>query len=436
MGHFDWEGVILMKAKFPRLVRFLEILVVFLVIALVNVHSFARFRQFPEVDNYSDHELDFVFAAILVLLAIAYQIWKNQLGAVFLQSWRHNLPLILFLLYSLASVLWTVYPSATHYKLFFLFFSTISGSYLALRYKVRGMLEVLAWVGGIFAVPSLFAVVFFPFVGVMLNRPFVGAWNGIFWHRNHAGNLFAFFNMVFLFRFLLLGREMLIRRLVHLVFYVSTALLVFGSRSATGIIVFLFLNLATVLAYAWLKFHNHLKPWHYYVSAAFFSTGLLVVAANTAFFFSLLGRSANMTGRIPLWQDLFSTTFLQKPLFGYGYGALWSLKSFRIHTQIRNNWSHQVFFADNGFFDILLNLGLIGLILFLLLYVLSGIRSFNLGVLKKSWINFFPFITFLYVFIGNLTYSFLLEVDQFVWMLLVVMVFATTPPRIDRTAQP
>lgn len=143
-----------------------------------------------------------------------------------------------------------------------------------------------------------------------------------------------------------------------------------------------------------------------------------------------------MTGRVPLWQDLFSRVYLERPILGYGYGALWSLKSFRLEMQFQNNWSHQIYFADNGFFDILLNLGLVGFLLFLAVYISLGVRGFKQAVVTKSWIDFLPLLTFLYILIGNLTYSFLLEVDQFVWMLLVLMVFVTTTNRSNKIAQP
>jgi O-antigen ligase len=150
----------------------------------------------------------------------------------------------------------------------------------------------------------------------------------------------------------------------------------------------------------------------------------------------MLGRSASMTGRIPLWEDLFNRVYLQEPLLGYGYGALWMQKSFRIAMQIHHGWAYQVYFADNGFFDILLNTGLVGLLLFLGVYLPMGIRAFQLAIHRKTWTHFLPFLTFLYILIGNLTYSFLLEVDQFVWILLVIMVFLTTDPSSRSSAQP
>ena len=422
--------------RYSLLFNTLEALVIFLAFALVNVNSFIRFRQFPEVDNYSAHEGDFMIAALLAVVLIALLLWRNQLIRMYMSAWKNNKILILFLAYALLSLFWTIYFPATLYKLFFLFFSTIAGSYIAVRYKTDGVLDVLTWVGAILSILSLLVVSYFPFIGVMQNEPFVGSWTGMFWHRNHTGNIFAFFNMIFLLRWLFDKKLTTLNKVVVAILYFLSALMVFGSRSATGIIVFLFLHFVTLLVAIWLKFQDRLKAWHYYASAALMLIGFLVFITNTEFFFGLLGRSTTMTGRIPLWQDLFQRVYLQQPVFGYGYGALWMLKGFRIEMQIHHNWPYQVYFADNGFFDILLNVGLVGLLLFLAIYVPMGVRSFRQAVASKSWLHFFPFLTFLYIFIGNLTYSFMLEVDQLVWMLLVIMVFLTTPPSNMINPQP
>ena len=425
-----------LKTQFPLLFKTLEILVVSLAVALVNLNSLVRIRQFPEVDNYSDHEGNYILAALLTtLLMIVLLRADRQLGKYF-QAWGRNKPLILFLAYATVSLLWTVYLPATLYKLIFLIFSSLAGAYLAVRYQVRGVLNALCWVGAVFAILSLLVIVNFPLIGIMQNRPFIGSWVGIFWHRNHTGNLFAFFSMLFLLRIVMDGEASRIRKLLFAVLYLLSAAMVFGSRSATGVIVYLFLHFAAFLTIFWLRVRERLKPWHYYLAGALLLAGFLIFITNTAFFFGLLGRSANMTGRIPLWQDLFSRVYMQEPVLGYGYGALWMQKSFRIAMQIQHGWPYQVYFADNGFFDILLNTGLVGLLLFLGVYLTMGVRAYRQALTLKSWMHFVPLLTFLYIFIGNLTYSFLLEVDQFVWMLLVVMAFLTSTPSRINNAQP
>jgi len=104
--------------------------------------------------------------------------------------------------------------------------------------------------------------------------------------------------------------------------------------------------------------------------------------------------------------------------------------------QLRHHWNYQVYFADNGFFDILLNTGLVGFLLFMAVYIPLGVRSLRQVIASKSWLSLLPLVTFLYISIGNLTYSFLLEVDQLVWMLLVIMVFVTTSPKSNSIPQP
>ena len=425
-----------LRSRLPLFFKVLEVSAVFFAIALVNINSLVRFRQFPEVDNYSDNEPWYLMTAALTLLLMWLLLREHHLLAEYLATWKNNVPLILFLVYALITILWTVYIPATLYKWMFLLFSSLSGGYIAVRYGRGGVVRVLTWAGAIFTILSIFVVAYFPFVGIMQNKIFFGSWTGIFWHRNHTGNIFAFFNMIFLLRFLLDEQATKLHKIVFGLFYLLSAALVFGSRSATGIFVFLFLHLVVGLTFAWLKLYARFKPWHYYLVGVILLAGFLVFITNTAFFFGLLGRTANMTGRVPIWQDLMNRVFIERPIFGYGYGALWMQKRFRIDMEIRHGWSNQVYFADNGFFDILLNTGLVGFSLFLAVYIPLGIRSFRQAIAAKSWLYFLPLLTFLYILIGNLTYSFLLEVDQFVWMLLVIMVFLTTMPSSAKIAQP
>ena len=224
----------------------------------------------------------------------------------------------------------------------------------------------------------------------MQNQVFFGSWNGLFWHRNHAGNIFAYFNMIFLLGLLADESPTRKQKVIFALFYLLSAVLVFRSHSATGVILFLFLHFVVAVIMIWLRFHERIKPWHYYASAALLLAGFLIFITNTGFFFGLLGRSANMTGRVPLWQYLFSNFYLQRPILGYGYGALWMQRSFRILMQTRHGWHFQVFFADNGFLDILLNMGLVGLLLFMAVYAPLGLRSLKAGHHPEVVDLFFP----------------------------------------------
>ncbi|HSJ89480.1 MAG TPA: hypothetical protein VK909_19875 [Anaerolineales bacterium] len=255
-----------LRSKLPLFFKVLEASTVFFAIALVNINSLVRFRQFPEVDNYSDNEGWYLVTAALTLLLMWLLLREHHLLAGYIGIWKNNLPLILFLLYTLFTLLWTVYIPATLYKWMWLLFSSLAGAYIAVRYGRRGTLTVLTWAGAICTILSILVVAYFPFVGIMQNKVFFGSWTGIFWHRNHTGNIFAFFNMIFLLRFLLDQQATKIHRIVFVLLYLLSAAMVFGSHSATGVFVFLFLHLATGLAFIWLKLHERFQPWHYYLA--------------------------------------------------------------------------------------------------------------------------------------------------------------------------
>src|SRR5215216_5032662 len=101
------------KKQFRLLFDTVEIFVIFLAFALVSLNSLIRFRQFPEVDNYSDNEGNYIFAALLVILMIVYLLWKNYLLAAYVTAWKQKKLLVAFLIYAGLSILWTVYVPAT-----------------------------------------------------------------------------------------------------------------------------------------------------------------------------------------------------------------------------------------------------------------------------------------------------------------------------------
>jgi O-antigen ligase len=398
-----------------------DVLILVCTFIFVNISAFLG-GQFPDVSLFDGEGWWWVPGSGVVVILMVVNLFVRKELKTFAHVWSRNYWLILFLFYSLASLLWTVYFSATIYELTLLFFSSFAAAYFAIRYRLSGSINLMTGIA-MFCVVASFYIVFFTRGGVMQNVPFVGSWNGLFWHRNHTGSLMAFFSTIFLLRLIMDNGLFLLGKVVCSIFYVLSVVHVFGSRSAAGILVYMLLNMVVLLFYFWLRFREKLTMKHYYAFALAVMIGFIVFLSNTDFFFGLLGRNSSLTGRIPLWKDLFSNFYLAKPIFGYGYGALWMQESFRVLMQSRHNWPYPVYFADNGFFDILLNLGLVGFVLFLAMYLKAVFRNVRLIVNNQAWRPIILILILLYVFVGNLAYSFLLEVDHFVWMWLVVVVF-------------
>lgn len=71
----------------------------------------------------------------------------------------------------------------------------------------------------------------------------------------------------------------------------------------------------------------------------------------------VLGRDLTLTGRVFIWQDMLG--FETNPLIGVGYASFWLGQRLSWFLEM-----HQVVSAHNGFLDIYVNLGMVGLLFF------------------------------------------------------------------------
>ncbi len=105
---------------------------------------------------------------------------------------------------------------------------------------------------------------------------------------------------------------------------------------------------------------------------------------NTLLAAALLGRTemdpTELTGRSSLWKVCFEYQ-KQQPMLGYGFEAFWNPT--RV-TEIsrRENWL--IPNSHNGFVDLLLSLGFIGLAIFLLVLLSSTVRGLRSFVMNPS----------------------------------------------------
>ena len=83
---------------------------------------------------------------------------------------------------------------------------------------------------------------------------------------------------------------------------------------------------------------------------------------------TMLGRRPDLTTRVPMWEDLLS--MVRNPIVGFGYESFW-LGARRQYMAEHWGISGQ---AHNGYLDMYLNLGLIGLF-FVLGWIVSGLKK-------------------------------------------------------------
>jgi O-antigen ligase len=159
---------------------------------------------------------------------------------------------------------------------------------------------------------------------------------------------------------------------------------------------------------------------------------VILILSNLDTVFGLFNREASLTGRTPLWNYLLRDVFLRSPWLGYGFGALWSSASFRIATQKVLGWPFPVAIGDNGFLDILLHTGLVGFIPFLGVLIVSFARSGRLAFDQRSILGFFPLLFMIFVIVANISFSFFLETETFLWLVMIAVLFTVTRPQSAR----
>jgi hypothetical protein len=178
----------------------------------------------------------------------------------------------------------------------------------------------------------------------------------------------------------------------------------------------------------WIRVGPRVKAAHYVVAAGVVLAGSIGILSNVGRVVGVFDRSATLSGRVDLWGFLLNDVIPRRLWWGHGFGAIWFQESFRVVAQQRVGWVAQVVFADNGFLDILLHLGIVGFSIFLGVLITASIRSVRFAMIHRTLTDSFPLLMMLYAWIGNIAFSLFAEREMFVWFLVVVVLFMTTPP--------
>lgn len=164
---------------------------------------------------------------------------------------------------------------------------------------------------------------------------------------------------------------------------------------------------------------------YYRVAWGFIGAGALVLLAYRAQIFDLIGKSPDMTGRTKIWK-LVLRLIDQRPLQGWGWSSYWIPWVEPYQGLVVMN--HVPYFqAHNAFLDVWLQLGIVGLGLFVLLLGMTFVRLWRLAVRHTSPLYLFPILIFVGVVTQNLTESrILVEIG---WVLLVAFAVKVREPK-------
>lgn len=356
-----------------------------------------------------------------LFLWIAYQ--KRNSNEYFI-SWKRNWLFLIFLVFAVGSIVWSEYFNVSIYKIYVLFFCSAIAAYIGISYPIKELIRKLTWLYIILISLSYCIVIIFPKIGIHYQDVNAGAWRGIFFQKNTLGIMMALGSMVLLFYFSIVKSS--INQIFIACCYLLSLALVFLSSSAAGIAIFFIINIFSFFLFALVKWQKKISRYQYIF------LGLIIIVLSSLallkidFFLGLLNRNTSFTGRVPLWSVLLNLGLSNHPIIGGGFGFPWAGDQLRLMIQNLIGWGYPPITAHNGFVDIFLHLGLVGIIFLIVILLLSLYRSIRNFIKEQSIFNSFPILIIIFIFFANISESLFLELESFLWFLMVYVLFSTT----------
>ena len=280
--------------------------------------------------------------------------------------------LTLLALLTILSAGWSQSPLRSAYNGLFYLVCTLFAFYLVIKFEPKQIMNLTMLAGALACILGLVLIALPPHFG--LNNAEVrtaGSWRGIFLDRTSAAKCLTFF----LSPALVFGYGRFHYRRIAYILLVGTFIVM--AHAVTALIVVFLYTLFMMALFLARRLERRTALVLGLVSIPIFA---LVIVAGLPYLSDLLGffgRDLTLTGRTELWGGILQSISKQ-PFLGYGYYAFWlGLNGESANVILANHWIFG--YAHNGMLEILLQLGLVGLIIFLITFVQAT---------RHAWVGF------------------------------------------------
>jgi O-antigen ligase len=150
----------------------------------------------------------------------------------------------------------------------------------------------------------------------------------------------------------------------------------------------------------------------------------MVLAAGAAFAYTqlptlleMMNRNEGFSGRFEIW-DAVWLSILKKPWLGYGFDAFWQgMQGESANVLLAVGWAPG--YAHNGFLDLVLDLGLIGLAVFATGYLTLWRRAITFVTRNSGPSAVWPCMYLAFMLFYNLTEGPVVSQNNITWVLYV-----------------
>lgn len=296
--------------------------------------------------------------------------------------------------------------------------------FMVYLYGFEYLIKTVMWVLFVFSVLSIFYGTFIPNIGISYDDRYECVWRGICGNRIQLGVIMSL--NVILSSFFISWSKKISNLLIAANLFMGI-FLIYKSASASAYIV-------TAAAYGILYAAMFSK-----INIAFFiafincATYLVYKGLNSRWlndiFVKYAGRESTLTGRTTIWKGIVG--LIKERPAGYGLDAFWNTenpyKSIFSMSYFDGGHSH------NGWLEILLQVGITGFIIFLIVIIKSMVKINNKGLREDRNLRiitcYFAYL-FVYFTVEPLTYSYFV-VNIFNFLMFISIVYINTHVSIN-----
>ena len=378
--------------------------------------------------------IDRVVYAILILFGIIVLLnrrfnWKEAV--------RSNKWVFALIFYALLSISWSNFPEVAIKRWIKLF-----GSAVMVFIILSGptpVISISSLLRMCFLIHIPLDVVFVKYIralGVGWDGQGLEMWTGLTTHKNVLGQVCMTAGLYFVWD--IFKKPSKGRMALNIVYLFMLVYLMNGpgySRSATamfclfvGIIVFLWIQYAPrdpeLLNRYFIKFACSV-----FFLIAFSQLGIFFFTENRSIgevTIEMSGRDSTLTGRTDLWEDILKYASIN-PFTGVGYGSFW------IGNLSHNLWDKHFWHPEqghNGYIDVYVELGMIGLFLFGGLLI-SAFRKIKSNIVANFEYGCFQISMFIMIIIHNLAETSFLRGDVDLWFMFLLVSLNIQHPDLE-----
>ena len=385
------------------------------IVAFILSGAMWRFLSAGSGDDATEGDTQIQIILVVLYLAVAVLAFFEFRNT--LESIRRTPGIVALLLLALASPLWAEMPDLVFRRAMALAGTCLFGIVLAARFSFLEQLKMLRWVLRFAAALSIAIVILGH--GVITSNGSESV-RGVFNHKNRLGAAMA---LALLVEWYIPEQARWLKVIKAISLGLFASLLLY-SNSMTSVVT---VAVTFLIMWAFRKIYPRYRLLVPVLFPVILFAGLLFGALGVGIgsLTESMGRSSDLTGRTELWGSIASM-ILDRPILGFGFSGFWEGASSEASV-VENNIGWSPSYSHNGYLEITLSLGLVGLVLFLWILRIGLRRALLYAKNSKSTLDLWPLAFLVFFTIHNLAECTILWQNCLEWSLCVTTIMACDP---------